>query len=54
MAVWCHRLDMAVSDLDSSKSLVRSRHRMGSLAVYFLGPGTTRRLTFKDMVTQVL
>ena len=54
VAVWCHRLDMAVSDPDSSKSVVRSRHQMGSLLAYFLGPGTAWRLTFKDVVTQVL
>ena len=54
VAVWWHRLDMAVSDPDSSKSLVRSRHWMGSLLAYFLGPGTAWRLTFKDVVTQVL
>ena len=54
VAVWYHCLDMAVSDPDSSKSLVRSRHQMGSLFAYFLGPGTAWRLTFKDVVTQVL
>ena len=54
VAVWCHRLDMAVSDPDSSKALVRSCHQMGSLLAYFLGPGTAWRLTFKDVVTQVL
>ena len=54
VAVWCHHLDMAVSDPDSSKSLVRSRHRMGGLLAYFLGSGTAWRLTFEDVVTQVL
>ena len=54
VAVWCHRLDMAVSDPDSSKSLVRSRHQMGGLLAYFLGPGTTWRLTFEDVVIRVL
>ena len=54
VAMWCHRLDMAVSDPDSSKALVRSCHQMGSLLVYFLGPGTAWRLTFEDVVTQVL
>ena len=54
VAVWCHRLDMVVSDPDSSKFLVRSRHWMGSLLAYFLGPGTAWRLTFEDVVTQVL
>ena len=54
VAIWCHRLDMVVSDPDSSKSLVRSRHRMGSLLAYFLGPRTAWRLTFEDVVAQVL
>ena len=54
IAVWCHRLDMALSDPVSSGSLVRSRHQMGCLLAYFLGPGTAWRLQFKDMVTQVL
>ena len=54
MAIWCHRLDMAVSDPDSSKFLVRSCHQMGSLLAYFLGPGTAWRLTFEDVVAQVL
>ena len=40
VAIWCHRLDMAVSDPESSGSLVRSRHQMGRLVAYFLGPGT--------------
>ena len=38
----------------SSGSLVRSRHRLGRLLAYFLGPGTTWELQFKDVVTQVL
>ena len=54
MAVWCHRLDMAVSDPNSSRSLIKAHHQMGSLLAYFLGPGTAWRLTFKDVVTQVL
>ena len=54
VAVWCHHLDMAVSDPDSSGFLVRSRHQMGHLMAYFLGPGTTWRLQFEDMVAQVL
>ena len=54
VAIWCHRLDMAVSDLDSSKSLVRSCHQMGHLLAYFLGPGTAWRLQFEDVVAQVL
>ena len=54
MAVWCHRLDMAVSDLNSSQSLIKARHQMGVLLAYFLGPGTAWRLTFEDVVAQVL
>ena len=38
----------------SSRSLVRSRHRLGCLLAYFLGPGTTWELQFEDVVTQVL
>ena len=38
----------------SSGSLVRSRHRLGDLLAYFLGPGTAWELRFKDVVTQVL
>ena len=54
VAIWCHCLDMAVSDPDSSKSLVRSRHQMGCLLAYFLGSRMAWRLQFKDMVAQVL
>ena len=55
MAVWCHWLDMALSKKPaSSGSLVRSRHQLGCLLAYFLGPGTTWELQFKDVVTQVL
>ena len=39
VAVWCHHLDMAVSDPNSSRSLIRARHQMGVLLAYFLGPG---------------
>ena len=55
VAVWCHWLDMALSEEPaSSGSLVRSRHRLGNLLAYFLSPGTAWELRFKDMVTQVL
>ena len=54
VAVWCHRLDMAVSDPNSSRSLIKARHQMGVLLAYFLGPGTAWRLTFEDVVAQVL
>ena len=52
--MWCHHLDMAVGNRDSSNSLVRSRHQLGSILAYFLGPGTAWKLTFEDVVTQVL
>ena len=55
VAIWCHRLDMALSEEPaSSGSLVRSRHQLGCLLAYFLGPGTTWELQFEDVVTQVL
>ena len=55
VAIWCHRLDMALSkEPASSGSLVRSRHRLGHLLAYFLGPRTTWELQFEDVVTQVL
>ena len=54
LAVWCHHLDMAVSDQESSYSLVRSRHQWGDLLAYFLGPGMAWKLTFEDVVTHVL
>ena len=54
MAVWCHHLDMVVSDPNSSRSLIKAHHQMGFLLAYFLGPGTAWKLTFKDVVTQVL
>ena len=55
VAVWCHRLDMALSkEPASSGFLVRSRHRLRCLLAYFLGPGTTWELQFEDVVTQVL
>ena len=55
VAVWCHRLDMALSEEPaSSGSLVRSQHRLGCLLAYFLSPGTAWELQFEDVVTQVL
>ena len=55
VAIWCHRLDMALSEEPaSSGSLVRSRHRLGHLLAYFLSPGTGWELQFKDVVIQVL
>ena len=55
VAVWCHRLDMALSEESaSSGSLVRSRHRLGNLLAYFLSPRTAWELQFEDVITQVL
>ena len=55
VAVWCHRLDMVLSEEPaSSGSLVRSRHWLGNLLAYFLSPGTSWGLQFEDVVTQVL
>ena len=54
VTMWCHRLDMAVGDRESSNSLVRACHQLGSVLTYFLGPGTTWNLTFEDVITQVL
>ena len=55
VAVWCHCLDMALSEEPaSSGSLVRSRHRLGNLLAYFLSPGTAWELRFEDAITQVL
>ena len=38
----------------ASGSLIRSRHQLGCLLAYFLGPGTAWELQFEDVVTQVL
>ena len=55
VAVWCHRLDMALSEEPaSSGSLVRSQHRLGNLLAYFPSPGTAWELRFEDVITQVL
>ena len=55
VAVWCHRLDMALSEEPATTgSLIMSRHRLGRLLAYFLGPGTAWELQFEDVVTQVL
>ena len=54
VAMWCHCLDMVVSDPNSSWSLIKACHQMGVLFAYFLGPGTAWKLTFEDVVTQVL
>ena len=55
IAVWCHRLDMALSkEPAASGSLVWARHSLGSLLAYFLGPGTAWSLQFEDVIDQVL
>ena len=55
VAVWLHRLDMALSEEPAaSGSLVRARHSLGHLLAYFLAPGTTWGLQFKDVIDQVL
>ena len=55
VAVWLHRLDMALSEEPAaSGSLVRARHSLGCLLAYFLAPGTAWGLQFEDMIDQVL
>ena len=55
VAVWLHRLDMALSEEPvASGSLVRAQHSLGRLLAYFLAPGTTWGLQFEDVVDQVL
>ena len=55
VAVWFHRLDMALSEEPAaSGSLVRTQHGLGCLLAYFLGPGTAWELQFEDVITQVL
>ena len=55
VAVWLHRLDMALSrEPAASGSLVQARHSLGCLLTHFLVPGTAWGLQFKDVVNQVL
>ena len=55
VAMWFHRLDMALSkEPTASGSLVRTRHGLGHLLSYFLGPRTAWELQFKDVINQVL
>ena len=55
VAVWLHRLDMALSGGPAaSGSLVWARHSLGHLLTHFLAPGTAWGLQFKDVVDQVL
>ena len=55
VAVWLHRLDMALSEEPAaSGSLVQAQHSLGHLLAYFLAPGTAWGLQFEDMIDQVL
>ena len=55
VAVWLHRLDMALSEEpEASRSLVRAHHSLGHLLTCFLAPGTSWGLQFEDVVDQVL
>ena len=55
VAVWLHRLDMALSEEPAtSGSLVRTRHSLGCLLAFFLGPRTAWDLQFEDVINQVL
>ena len=55
VAVWLHRLDMALSEEPAALgSLVRARHSLGHLLAYFLGPRTAWGLQFEDVIDQVL
>ena len=55
VAVWLHRLDMALSgEPAASGSLVPARHSLGCLLTYFLAPGTAWGLRFENVVDQVL
>ena len=55
VAVWLHRLDMALSEEPAALgSLVRAQHSLRCLLAYFLGPGTAWGLQFKDVIDQVL
>ena len=55
VAVWLHRLDMALSnELATSGCLVQGRHYVGHLLSYFLAPGTAWDLHSKDVIDQVL
>ena len=55
VAVWLHRLDMALSrEPAASGSLVWAQHSLGRLLTHFLAPGTTWGLQFEDVVDQFL
>ena len=55
VAVWLHRLDMAVSgEPSASETMVPSRHHLGPLLGYFLAPHVAWNLCFEDVLLQVL
>ena len=55
VAVWLHRLDMALSEEPAALgSLVWARHSLGHLLAYFLSPGTAWGLQFEDVIDQAL
>ena len=55
VAVWLHRLDMALSEEPTaSGSLIWAQHSLGHLLAYFLAPGTAWGLQFEDVIDQVL
>ena len=55
VAVWLHRLDMALSEEPTaSGSLVQAQHSLRHLLAYFLAPRTAWGLQFKDMIDHVL
>ena len=55
VAVWLHRLDMALSEESAAlESLVWAQHSLRCLLAYFLAPGTAWGLQLKDVIDQVL
>ena len=55
VAVWLHRLDMALSgEPATSESMVLARHSLGCLLGYFLAPGVAWDLCFVEVVDRVL
>ena len=55
VAVWLHRLDMALSEEPTTLgSLVRTQHGLRCFLAYFLGLKTAWELQFEDVINQVL
>ena len=55
VAVWLHRLDMALSEEPAALgSLAQARHSSRCLLAYFLAPGTTWSLQLEDVIDHVL